>query len=130
MRRLLIGLVAIVPAVMMVTLLATAQDEAPADEAPAKPKHTIKEVMAKAQKGGLWKKVTSGQASSEEKLQLLDLYVSLTESKPPKGTEESWHKLTGTMLTAAIKASVGREGGAAQLQAAAGACAACHKLHK
>ena len=124
MRRLVIGLVAIVPAAMMFTVLATA-----ADEAPAKPKHTIKEVMVNAHKKGLLKKVLSGQASQEEKIVLLDHYVSLAESKPSKGSEENWHKLTDAVLLAAAKVAAGRDDGAAQLKAATN-CAACHKPHK
>ena len=48
----------------------------------AKAKHTIKEVMKIAHKDGLLKKVLGGDASQDEKLVLLDSYISLMENKP------------------------------------------------
>ena len=53
----------------------------------AKPKYTIKQVMKKAHKDKLIKKVVKGEASQDEKMMLLDLYLSLPENKPPKGDE-------------------------------------------
>lgn len=97
-----------------------------ADE--AKPKHSIKEVM-NVQKKGLLKKVISGEATAEEKVQLLDLYVSLVENKPKKGDMASWHTLAGTAATAAAKVVVGREGAEKELEAATN-CKACHSVHK
>lgn len=95
----------------------------------AKPKHTIKEVMKVALKGGLQKKVLSGDATDEEKKQLLDMYVSLVESKPPKGEMSSWHNLAGGAALAAAKVVVGREGALDELKAATN-CKACHSQHK
>ena len=95
-----------------------------------KPKHTIKEVMAKALKGNkLNKKVLSGEASQKEKLELLNLYISLVESKPPKGDNSSWQKLAGASALAAAKVAVGREGALDELKAATN-CKACHSVHK
>lgn len=94
----------------------------------AEPKHTIKEVM-KAHKAGLLKKVVGGDASDEEKKQLLDLYISLVESKPSKGDIGSWHNLAGRAATAAAKVVVGREGAEKELEAATN-CKACHDVHK
>ena len=93
------------------------------------PKHSIKEVMKEANKGGLLKKVTSGEATQDEKLQLLDYYVSLVESKPEKGDMNSWNELAGKSALAAAKVAVGREGATEELKAATN-CAACHKIHK
>jgi len=95
-----------------------------------KPKHTIKEVMKEQKKGGLLPKVLSGEASDEEKKQLLDMYISMLEAKPPKGEMESWQKLAGASALAAAKVVVGREGALDELKKSGGACAACHKAHK
>ena len=95
-----------------------------------KAKHTIKDVMTKALKGNkLNKKVLSGKASNEEKLELLDLYISLVENKPPKGDVASWQKFSGAAALAAAKIAVGREDGLKELEAAT-KCANCHKAHK
>ena len=48
-----------------------------------KPKHSIKDVMAKALKGKLNKKVISGDATEKEKLELLDMYISLVVPNDP-----------------------------------------------
>lgn len=95
-----------------------------------KPKHTIKEVMKEQKKGGLLPKVISGEASDEEKKQLLDMYISMLEAKPPKGDMNSWQKLAGASALAAAKVVVGREGAIDELKKSGGACAACHKAHK
>lgn len=97
----------------------------------AKPKHTIKEVM-KHQKGkdSLFAKVVSGEASDDQKKELLDLYISMLEAKPPKGEMDSWQKLAGASALAAAKVVVGREGAVDELKKSGGACAACHKAHK
>ena len=100
-----------------------------ADEEKSAPKYTIKEVMEKAHKAGLLKKVVADQASQEEKLALLDLYISLVESKPSKGTPESWQGKAGIVALAAAKVAVGRDGATAQLKEAVN-CAACHSAHK
>lgn len=105
--------------------LATAAD----DE--VEPKHTIKEVMKVGhnKKDGVLGKVLSGKATDEEKKQLLDLYVSMLEAKPKKGSMESWQKLAGAAALAAAKVVVGREDGLAALKTASN-CGACHKPHK
>ena len=93
------------------------------------PKHTIKEVMKKAMKGPLTKKVAGGEASDEEKKLLHEMYEAMAAQKPKKGDEESWKKLT-TALVAASKAAVdGDEKAPAMLKKAAN-CKACHKVHK
>lgn len=122
--------------ILLVALTATlcfgatlfAQDEENKDA--KKPKHTIKEVMAKALKGNkLNKKVLGGEASAKEKLELLDMYLSLVESKAPKGEQASWQKFSGAAAMAAAKVAVGREDGLKELKTATN-CAKCHKAHK
>ena len=93
------------------------------------PKHKIKDVMKKAFKGGLVKKVQKGDASDEEKKTLHELLVSLSKNKPPKGEAESWKKLT-TALVKAGKAAVDGDEKASDMLQAAAKCAACHKVHK
>lgn len=100
-----------------------------AEEEEKKPKHTIKEVMKVGHKEGLLKKVLGGEASDEEKKQLLDLYVSMVESKPKKGDQASWIKLAGGSTLAAAKVVTGREGAIDELKAATN-CKACHSVHK
>lgn len=95
----------------------------------AKPKHSVKEVMADAHKSKLVNKVQDGQASKEEKEKLLGLYISLYENKPPKGDQASWNEKTGAMVVAGAKVVLGQDGAADALKAAAN-CGACHKAHK
>ena len=85
--------------------------------------------MKTAHKDGLLKKVLAGEANEADKLTLLDNYISLIESTPPKGDMESWHNLAGRAALAAAKVAVGREGATDELKAATN-CAACHKAHK
>jgi hypothetical protein len=90
---------------------------------------TIKDVMGKAMKGGLCKKVASGKASDEEKKMLVTLFTALNAAKPPKGDEASWKEKTGALLDAAKKI----EGGDAAAAKALGKAAnrkACHEAHK
>ena len=62
------------------------------------PKYTLKEVMGKAHKEGLLKKVTAGDASAEEKAQLLDLYVAMYDHEAPKGDAGSWTEKTSAAV--------------------------------
>ena len=110
-------------AVMQAIAWAQAADEA------VKPKHTIEEVMEQAHKDGLLNKVASGEASAEEKPQLLDLYVSLAENDPPKGDPDNFHKLAANAVLGAARVVVGREGAEAQIKRSVN-CAACHKEHR
>ena len=100
-----------------------------ADDAAGEPAHSIKDVMKLAHKDGLLKKVLAGDASQEEKLKLLDYYISLVQCEPPKGDIQSWHNLAGRSALAAAKMAVGRDGAAEELKAATN-CAACHDAHK
>ena len=94
-----------------------------------KPPHTIKEVMKVALKGDLVKKVVAGDASDDEKKNLLDLLVSLADNEPTKGDMQSWNALTSKAVMAAAKVVVGREGASDELKAATN-CKACHDVHK
>ena len=122
MKKLMVGIVAL-------SMLSTVLGVVIAAEGESKAKHSIKEVMANAHKGGLLKKVLADDATDKEKLVLLDHYISLVESRPPKGEMESWHNLAGKLALASAKVAVGREGATAELKAASN-CAACHKPHK
>ena len=116
-------------AVVAAVVFGVVQTIVMADHHEKKAKHNIKEVMKKAHKDGLLKKVLGGDASIEEKHELLDLYISLVENKPPKGEMDSWHKLAGGAALAAAKVVVGREGAGSELKSAT-TCGACHKPHK
>lgn len=111
------------------TVAFTAQGQQEAPEGDDAAKHSIKDVMQNAHKAGLLEKVLKGEASQEEKLTLLDHYVSLTESKPPLGTPEGWEERTNAVVVAAAKVAVGRDDGTELLKKATN-CAACHKEHK
>jgi hypothetical protein len=89
-----------------------------------KDKITIKTVMKKAHsKGGLLSKVIAGDASAEEKKELVTLYEALAKNTPPKGDETSWKEKTAALVAAAKSAD------AAALKKASN-CAACHSEHK
>jgi surface antigen len=94
-----------------------------------KPKYTIKEVMAKAMKGGLCKKCASGKASDDEKKELVELFTALSENSPPKGEKESWKKKTKALVDAAKSLADGGTGAGKKLGGAAN-CKACHSSHK
>jgi hypothetical protein len=121
MRKLLIAVVVVGFGWVAVSLTTGAED--------AKPKHTIKEVMKEAHKGGLMKKVVKGEASAEEKAQLVGLYEALAANKPPKGEEGSWKEKTAALIAHAKDAAAGKEGAGAALEKAA-SCMGCHSVHK
>lgn len=93
------------------------------------PKYTIEEVMEKAHKDGLMKKIVAGEGSPEDKAQLLDLYLSLLEQDPPQGDATDFHEKAATAVVAAARVVVGRDGAEEALTRAVN-CAACHKDHK
>jgi hypothetical protein len=95
------------------------------------PKKTVKEVMKAAFAGdsSLCKKVTSGEASDDEKKQFLSLLIDLVENNAPKGDETEWKMQSGTALVAAAKVVTGREEGLEELKAAVN-CKACHDKFK
>ena len=105
--------------------LASSRAVAPEDE----PKYTIKQVMAKAHKSKLHRKVLNGEASSEQKKYLLELYEALPENTPPKGTSTSWKSFSSSLVKSAQAVVEDKPGAVAQLDLAV-KCAACHKAHK
>ena len=95
------------------------------EDAKAKEKVTIKQVMKEAHKDGLLPKVLKDEATPEEKLKLLDLYVSLAENEPPQGDAKAWKERTSAIVLSVAKVVVKREGAEAELKKSAD-CAACH----
>jgi hypothetical protein len=95
----------------------------------AKPKYKIKDVMKKAMKGPLLKKVAGGNASDAEKKELHGMLVALGKNKPPKGDAESWKKLTDSLVKASQGVIDGDADAGAALKKAAN-CKACHSKHK
>ncbi len=93
------------------------------------PEYKITEVMQKAHKGGLMKKVAMGMASSDEKAQLVKYYTALAASTPPAGLKENWDKKAMAMLDAAKKAAKGDDDAAKSLLKLVN-CGACHKEFK
>jgi hypothetical protein len=87
------------------------------------PKHSIKEVMKVAMKGGLCAKVAGGKASDEEKKQLVELFTSLSKQKPPAGDAAAFKERAEGLLKAA------KEGDGATLKKLAN-CGTCHKAFK
>ena len=120
--RIVVGLVTVFGLTGLLGMAFAEEGEASA------PPHTIKEVMKLAHKDGLLKKVLADDATQEEKLKLLDLYVSMYEGKPSKGETESWHRYAGASVLAAAKVAAGRDA-LPELKKAT-ACAGCHKAHK
>lgn len=100
-----------------------------ADDDDKEPKYAIKDVMKEAMKGGLLKKVASGDASDEEKKTLHEMLVALGKNEPKKGEAESWKELT-TALAKAGKAAVDGDEKAGEMLTKAATCKACHDKHK
>lgn len=100
-----------------------------ADEKQDEGKYTIKDVMKKAHKDGLLKKVLGGNAGEVEKKDLLKLYQALRENEPPQGDAEAWKTRCDAIVEAAQGVVDGKESAAASLKKATD-CEACHKEHK
>lgn len=102
-----------------------------AQEGDKAPKYSIEEVMEQAHAGedSLLAKVAAGEATADEKMLLLDLYLSMLENDPPQGDAESFHKMASEAVAAVARVVVGRDGAEAELKRAVN-CAACHKEHK
>jgi hypothetical protein len=95
-----------------------------------KPKYTTKEVMKTAHKGGLAKKVAKGDASADEKKQLLELYEALAANKPPMGDDASFKEKAAELVAAAKDAVEGKPGAADKVNAIFMKCMGCHQAHK
>lgn len=120
MRKLLVASMIVALGWTAVSLSSSAQD--------AK-KPTIKEVMQVCMKGGLCKKVASGQASEDEKKKLAEMFAALHANTPPRGDEASWKEKTKALVDAANDVLAGKAGAEAALQKAAN-CMGCHSAHK
>ncbi len=99
------------------------------NEAGEKAKFTIPQVMAKAHKSGLYKKVAAGEASDEEKKTLAELYTALSKNEPPMGDAKAWKEKTTALVKAAEAAAKGDDKAAASLKKLVN-CKACHDAHK
>ncbi len=100
-----------------------------AEDEPAKPKYTIKDVMKASMKGPLMKKVIEGEATDEEKKTFHEMMVALSQNKPKKGEQESWDEKTKALVEASQAAVDGKAGAAGMLKKASD-CKACHTPHK
>ena len=94
-----------------------------------KPKYTIKEVMKKAHKDGLMKKLADGGGTKADAEELLDLYKAMAMHKAPKGDAESWKAKNKALVDAAQNLVDDKPGARDELKKAAN-CAECHKAHK
>ncbi|WP_146593691.1 hypothetical protein [Novipirellula galeiformis] len=92
-------------------------------------KPSIKAVMKACFKGPLVKKVVAGKASDDEKKELHAMLVAMSETKPPRGSDESWQKLNKALRDASEKMLDG-DAAAANLLNKAANCKACHSEHK
>ena len=102
---------------------------APVADPPAKDDATISDVMNDVMKGGLLRKAMSGSASDEEKMKVLDMFISLAESDAPQGDADEWRAMTQKVLTDYAKVLVGREDAGKALRASTN-CKACHDKFK
>jgi hypothetical protein len=90
---------------------------------------SISEIMEKAMKGGLAKKVASGKADEKEKLELLSMMIDLVENEPPQGDANEWKMAAGKAMMDVAKVVVGREGAGEELSKSIN-CKACHDVFK
>jgi len=123
MKRYAIGLIAVLVAFVTGTLAG--------DVAPQAPKYTIPQIMMKAHKppANLLRTVAQGQATAQQKTELLDLYKELAKNTPPRGEAADWAERTELLVAAAQAAVDGDPDASAQLTKASN-CMACHDLHK
>ncbi|GAB5440340.1 MAG: hypothetical protein Fues2KO_06890 [Fuerstiella sp.] len=105
-------------------LLSDQQSDGLADEKA----DTISKIMRHAMTKGLCRKAVRGDASMDEKKKLLSLFRDLESMKPPRGSEESWKKLTGALTRSANDLVAGKDARDALKKAAN--CTACHKHHR
>ena len=94
-------------------------------------KKTVKEVMKAGHAGNasLLKKILGGDASPEEKVKLLDLYIDLVENDPPKGDATEWKMQSGMAMLSAAKVVAGRDGAVDELKKTSD-CKSCHDKFK
>ena len=87
---------------------------------------TISDIMKKAHKGGLLKRVQAPDASDADKKQLLEFYEALAKLDPPKGDKSEWAERTKAMVDAAALAV---DDDKSKLKRAVN-CRDCHTYHK
>ncbi len=77
----------------------------------ADPENSISDVMKKGHAGGgsLLSKVKKDEATDEEKMELLNLYIDMLDNEPPKGDKDEWEALNQRIVVAAAKVALGRE---------------------
>lgn len=122
MKKLLAAALLVALAAMTADTLIRADDD-------DKPKTTTKEVMKRAMKNGLSKKVASGKGSDAEKKELLELFQAMAKNDPPKGDAESWKEKNAALVKAATDIVKGEPGAGPALIKAAD-CKGCHGKHK
>ncbi len=95
------------------------------------PKHTIKEIMEIAHKGrdSLYRKVSAGKASADEKKELAELYAELVKNTPKKGSAEDWKERSEALAKAAKNLADDKPNALAALKMV-NKCGDCHKAHK
>lgn len=98
---------------------------APAKDDPA----SIEEVMEKAMKNNLGKKVASGKADDKEKMEFLSLMIDLVDNEPPQGDATEWKMMSGKLMMDAARMVVGKEGAGEKLAESMN-CKACHDIFK
>ncbi len=98
---------------------ATAPDDPP----------TISDIMKEVMKPGMLRKAMNGEATDEEKIQILDVLITLTEHEPPQGEADAWKARTTQLMTDYAKFLVGREGAAEALRTSSN-CKSCHNEFK
>jgi hypothetical protein len=96
------------------------------------PKYTIKDVMKKAhdKKTGLLNKVKAENATDAEAKQLLEMYVALSQNKPPQGDADSWKKKTDALVEGAKLYVDGKKDDAVTKLNGASNCKGCHSMHR
>src|SRR5262249_31168024 len=94
-----------------------------------KPKFTIKEVMEKAHKSKLCGKVADGKGTKEEKDSLVEMYIALSQNKPPKGDAKEWETKTKALVEIAKECVKDDKAGGPKLKKALD-CMGCHKAFK
>jgi hypothetical protein len=94
-----------------------------------KPKFKIPEVMKEVMKSGVSKKVFAGEGTKEETAKVLEMFVSLHASKPPKDDNDNWAKVTKTLVSTAQAIADGKEKGSKKLAGLIN-CGSCHKEFK
>jgi hypothetical protein len=94
-------------------------------------KPTVKEIMklAHEEKVGLLFKAKDGTIKDDEKKKLVAAYVALADTKPSKGDEEMWKKITSAIAKAAKDYGDGKDEKAEALTKTL-QCRSCHQTYR